>query len=270
MEGMVQHLIFGDANPLLLGLGQEDVIVARNGRRVPPLAEYREEAALAMFAIFIAARLVPLGCLRVAVDDGGKLCLARMPRLDAYFGRKVDAADLAGMPGGESKVVIQPDFSVVIIGTSPAPAAALAPLCERSTRGSGQGAMVLKLTRESVVKAVANGLTPEDVVARLKQHASNDIPANVLREVAGWAGRVRRVTLATMAVLRCPDAETADRVVSALKKGAERINETIVAIDGAKLAPADRAKLKDQGLIVQGHAESAAKPAARKRRRSSW
>jgi Helicase conserved C-terminal domain len=270
VDRLVESICFGDSNPLLVGQAQEEVIVARNGRRVPPLAEQREEVGRIALRVFIGERLIPLGCLRVAVDAEGKLCAARMPRLDAYFGRKVAAADLAGLPGGESKVIVQPDFSVVIIGTSPAPAAALAPICERSTKGSGHGAMVLKLTRESVVKAVANGLKPEEVVARLKQHASNDVPANVLREVEGWSGWVRRVSFGSMAVLRCPDAETADRVMGALKRGTERINETIVAVDGAKLAPADRAKLKEQGVIVQVSAEPAARPAAPKKRRRSW
>ncbi len=268
---VVDHIAFEDSNPLLLGMKQEEVIVYRGGQRVPPLEEYRREAARAMLQVFIGERLIPLGCLRAAIDDAGKLCVARTPRLDAYFGRKVTAADLAGVTGGESKVVVQPDFSVVVIGTSPAPAAALAPFCERSTRGSGQGAMVLKLTRESVVKAVANGLKPEEIVARLEQYASNDVPANVLREVKGWSGWVRRVEFATMAVLRCPDAETADRVMAALKKGAERINETLVGLDASKLATTDRARLKDRGLIVQGGAEPAVRPAKRKKaRRRSW
>lgn len=272
LESLVSHLVSGDANPLLLGLAQDEVVVYRNGQRVPALEELREEAGRAMLRVFIGERLIPLGCLQAAVDDAGNLCVMRTPRLDAYFGRKVEPAALAGIPGGaESKVVVQPDFSIVIIGTSPAPAAALAPFCERATKGSGQGAMVLKLTRESVVKAVAHGLKPEEIVARLKTYASNDVPANVLREVEGWSGWVRRVTLGTMTVVRCPDAETADRLVAALKKRAERVNETIVALDGGRLTPAERARLKDQGLVVQGHAEPAAKrPAAKKKRRRAW
>ena len=272
LESVVEHVVSGDANPLLLGLAQEEVVVYRNGQRIPALEELREAAGRAMLQVFIGERLIPLGCLQTAIDDAGRLCVARTPRLDAYFGRKVKPADLAGSAGpAESKVVVQPDFSVIVIGTNPAPAAALAPFCERSTKGSGQGAMVLKLTRESVVKAVAHGLPPDEIVARLKKYASNDVPANVLREVEGWSGWVRRVTLGTMTVLRCPDAETADRLMGALKKGGERVNETIVAVDRARLTPAERSKLKDQGLIVQGHAEPAAKAAPKKKkRRSSW
>lgn len=106
---------------------------------MPPLEEYRREAARGMLQVFIGERLIPLGCLRAAIGDAGKLLVARTPRLDAYFGRKVAAADLAGVAGGESKVVVQPDFSVVVIGTSPAPAAALAPFCGHRRGGAGTG-----------------------------------------------------------------------------------------------------------------------------------
>ena len=109
----------------------------------------------------------------------------RQPRLDAYFGRAVDAEKMAGILAGESRVVVQPDFSIVIIGLNPAPAAELAPFCERTRKGGSPGAIVLKLTRESVVKAVAGGMKPEEIASRLKRRSSNEVPANVLRQVAG-------------------------------------------------------------------------------------
>ena len=121
------------------------------------------------------------------------------------------------------RVVVQPDFSVIVIGLNPAPAAELAPFCERTAQGGGQGAMVLKITRESVVKAVSQGLKPAEIVARLQRHASNEVPANVLREVQDWSNWVRRVTSSTLTVLRCPDRDTADRVMVALKRQAERL-----------------------------------------------
>src|SRR5207302_1557284 len=103
------------ARALVLLQGRVRPLRLQRPPRVPPLEEYRREAARGMLQVFIGERLVPLGCLRAAIDDAGKLCVARTPRLDAYFGRKVAAADLAGVAGGESKVVVQPDFSVVVI-----------------------------------------------------------------------------------------------------------------------------------------------------------
>ena len=197
-------------------------------------------------------RLIPLGCVRAAIDAEGKVCVARERRLDAYFGREVDRAELAPAADAAARVVVQPDFSVIVIGLNPAAAAELAPFCERTTRGGGRGALILKITRDSVVKAVSHGLKPAEIADRLRRHASNEVPANVLREVQDWSSWVRQVTPSTLTVLRCPDRDTADRVVSALKRQAERVNDTLVAIDQTKLTAADRNKLRRTGSSSRG------------------
>src|ERR1700728_2328843 len=110
------------------------------------------------------------------------------------------------------------------------------------------GAMVLKITRDSVVKAVSHGLKPAEIVARLKRHASNEVPANVLREVQDWSNWVRQDTTSTLTVLRCADRDTADRVMGALRRQAERVNESLVAIDQKKLTTTERNKLRGQGI----------------------
>jgi len=252
LDSVVAHLAFGAASPLLLGLDPDQVAVYWGGRPVPPLEERREEAGRLMLDAFLRRRLIPLGGVRAAIDAEGMLCIARAPRLDAYFGRAVapSAGAGAGAAPAESQVIVQPDFSVIVVGPNPAPAAELAPFCERTTRGGGQGALVLKLTRESVVKAVAHGLKPAEVVARLERLATKGVPANVLSDVRGWCGWVRRVQPATLTVLRCPDRDTADRVVAALRKQAERVGDTLVAIDRKKLGTAERNKLRDHGIVV--------------------
>jgi hypothetical protein len=208
-----------------------------------------------------------MGCLRTAIDDQGRLCIAREPQLDVYFGRKLAPMARSSVStsaaAAASRVVVQPDFSIVIIGPNPAPAAALIPFCERATRGSGRGAIVLKLTRDSVIKAVAHGLKPSEVVARLKRHASQEVPDNVIREVEGWSNWVRHITPETLTVLRCLDREAADRVMAALRKRAERIQDTMVAIDAAKLTAVERKKLQEQGIIL-GRPARPAEPKAKR------
>jgi hypothetical protein len=218
----------------------------------------------------VLQKLIPLGCVRVAIDDENRICIAREPRLDAYFGRKVTSTDLAPASDVAARVVVQPDFSVIVIGLNPAPAAELIAFCERTTQGGGQGAMVLKITRESVIKAVSHSLKPEEITARLERHASHEVPANVLREVQGWSNWVRRVTPSTLTVLRCPDRETADRVMAALKSQGERVNDTLVAIEKKTLTAAERNKLRIQGIIVEGGAvvEERKTKKTQKRRRS--
>ena len=251
LDSVIDHLVFENHNPLLLGLDQKQVSVYENGRSIPPLAERREEVARRFLDTFIRKRLLPLGCLQAAIDETDALLIARLPRLDAYFGRPVATGEMAVAMPKDSRVVVQPDFSIVIIGLNPAPAAQLAPFCERTKRSSGSGALILKLTRESVVKAVAAGLKPAELVERLKRLASNEVPANVLRQVQDWCGWVRHARTSTATIIRCTDPESADRVMAVLKRHAERLNETVVAVSAARLTPAERTKLRDQGIIIE-------------------
>src|SRR5205823_2278178 len=157
------------------------------GHPVPALEEVREKAGKEALRDIVFHRLVPLGCLRLAVDAGNRLCVARTPRLAAYF----ELGPMPETPGAEavdgSKVVVQPDFSVVVIGLSTAALAELAPFCERPGQGKkGPGAAVMKITRESVTRAIGQGLKPKQILDRLRKHASHEPPANVLREIREW------------------------------------------------------------------------------------
>ena len=111
--------------------------------------------------------------------------------------------------------------------------------------------MTLRLTRESVVKAVAYGMKPAEIVDRLRRLATNEVPSNVLRQVSDWCGWVRRAHASTAMIVRCPDSETADRIVAVMKRQAERVTETIIAIDQLRLTTADRNKLRDQGVLIE-------------------
>jgi Helicase conserved C-terminal domain len=254
MDSVESHLVFAEHNPLNCGEPAERVMVYLVNRLVPATRPRREEVGRLVINAFALQRLASFGCVRAAIDAEGRICIAREPRYDALFGRPVAHAPATDVAG---KVVVQPDFSVVVIGPNPAPTAALAPFCERTTRGGGQGAIVMKITRESVVKAVANGLKPAEIVARLQRHATNEVPTNVLRQVQEWSTWVRQITSSSLIALRCPDSETADRVMAALKRQAERANATLVVIDRKKLTTADLNKLRDQGILVTGESSHA-------------
>ena len=256
LDSIASHVSFGEYNPLNRGFAMDEVSVYVSHQHVPAIEEAREKAGRLMIETFVARRLIPLGCVRAAVDQENRVCIARLPRYDAYFGREVEQADF-GLPiESAAKVVIQPDFSVVVIGLNPAPVAELAPFCERTSRSGGQGAMILKITRESVVKAVSNGLKPDEIAARLERHATKKVPANVLRQVRDWSRWVRLVTSSSVTLLRCPDSDTADRVMAALKSRCDRIGETVIAIKYETITSAERSKLKGLGILVRGDFEA--------------
>jgi len=271
LDSFLTHAAYGEHNPLLRGLKLEQVTIFWGNQIVPPLEEELEAAGQTCLEAMLRERLIPLGCVQPAVDETGELCIARLPRLDRYFGRAGAVTETTvEAPAGEPRVVVQPDFSVVIIGLNPTPAAELAPFCERQQGRAGEGALVLKITREAVLKATSHGLAGAEILARLRRHAGNEVPANVLREVQEWCDWVRRVSCTTLTVLRCPDKASADRVASALGKQAERLNDTVVALGGDGLAAADRKKLQSQGIIVQGGEKTRPPARPRKKRRRRY
>jgi hypothetical protein len=256
LDSVISYLAFPDHNPLNAGLPPDRTVVTVGAHTVPPFAEEREAAGKSLIQTFILSRLIPLGCVRAAVDDKGMICIARELSCDLYFGGKINPTDLFAPSDAAGKVVVQPDFSVIVIGLNPASLAELTLFCERTTKGGGHGATLLKITRESVMKAVRLGLKPEEIVTRLTRHSSNALPANVLHEVKEWSSWVRRITSSKVIVLRCGDAETANRVISVLRRRTERLSETLVAIDEAKLTAKDREKLLGQGIIVQADSDN--------------
>ena len=247
-DSVLAHLSFGEHNPLAQGPDPSKRTIYLDRRQVPRLPEQIELAGKLLLDIIVRLRLLPLDAVQPAIDDEGKLCIARLDRLGGYFGLPYKSSTESA--SAATRVIVQPDFSVVVIGMDPAPAAELAPFCERVSGHVGHGVLSFKITRESVIRAASQGLTAKAIVARLKKHASVDVPENVLREVEEWAGWVRLVNLRPVTVIRCPDRETVARVVSVLGKKAERLGDTLVALHSPKLAPAERLKLQEQGILI--------------------
>src|SRR5262249_6834016 len=94
LDSVESHLAFAEHNPLNRGLAPDQVVVYWMSRTVPPLEEQREEAGRLLIDAFVRRRLIPLGCVRAAIDEEGRICIARQLRYDAYFGREVARADM--------------------------------------------------------------------------------------------------------------------------------------------------------------------------------
>jgi hypothetical protein len=258
-RSVVDYLSFGETNPIVSCIkGKPSKVMLHRGW-VPDLPERIEEAGKTLWTTLIRDRLIAWDAMALGIDPTGEPCVARLPRLDGYFGDPYEIPPSA--MGTSSKVIVQPDFSVLVIGPDPAPSADLAPFCERGRGHAGEGAIIYKLTRESVTRGAGQGLTAGQIIARLEKYASVAIPANVLSEIRDWVGRIRLVNVVPMTVIRCPDEEAVARVVTALGKHAERLSDTLAAIDMARLTPADRQKLKNHGILVTTTDIRKAKPA---------
>ncbi len=254
-DNFTAHTCYGSYNPLLLGRRSDQVRIRVSGRIISPRVEPLYETGRHLLGQLVSNRLVSLGCLQAGRDADGELLIARRPRLDSYFGRSVPKEpDGTGVsPGGTGVspvVVVQPDFSVLVIGMDQSPLAELLPFCERVRERSGPGAATLRLTRASVIKGAVTGLSSASMLERLQRHCSKPLPKNVSHEVREWANWVRSVSTESVMLFRCPDAAATDRIVAALGRGAEKLNETMVAFASTILSDADRRKLLEQGIII--------------------
>jgi hypothetical protein len=247
-DSVLDHSVFAEHNPLTQGADPSKLMISVDRRQVPRLPEQMELAGKILLSDFLSLRLLPFDAVRAAIDSEGKLCIARLARLDGYFGRPYKSDEDHSL--ASTRVIVQPDFSVLVIGLDPSPAAEIAPFSERAGGPASQGALTFKITRDSVIRAAGQGLTASAIVARLKKHASVDVPDNVLREIREWAGWVRLVNVRNITVIRCPDKQTVARVVSALGKKAERLGDTLVALNIPKLTSVERQKLQEQGILV--------------------
>jgi hypothetical protein len=247
-DSVLEHLSFGDENPLSRSVEGPNSLIFLDQRTIPRLPARLTASAKLVIDGMMRVRLLPFDAFQPAIDAEGRLCVARLPRLAGYFGRPYEAGE--SLSTAPTRVIVQPDFSLMVIGLDPAPAAELAPFCERSSGHAGQGVLTFKITRDSVLRAATQGLSGGAIAARLKKHASVDVPENVIREVQEWANWVRLVNVRTMTVVRCPDSETVARVISTLGKKAERLNDSLVALNAPKLTPAERQKLQEQGITV--------------------
>ena len=71
--------------------------------------------------------------------------------------------------------------------------------------------MNLQITRDSPLKAINQGLKPEEIVGRPDRRAGIEVSADASSPDRDRSVREGRVSPATLIAGRCPDRESADR-----------------------------------------------------------
>lgn len=100
------------------------------------------------------------------------------------------------------------------------------------------------------LKRAAMGIKCEQVLDQLREISSKELPDNVVREIEGWFGRCRTVTVRNTVLIRCPDADTATHVLSACGRKGNLLTDTIVELPDARARKAVIQKMKKAGIFV--------------------
>lgn len=193
---------------------------------------------------FFRLRLLPLGAAEAGYTPERALCI-RLTRLGKYLLGTEEEFHWSGDQG--SLVIVQPNFEVVFLGPSPMAEAEISRFAER--KGKQMGVM-FTITKKSVINGAAAGLSAKTMVETLQRVCGKEVPANVSREIEGWAATCRRVDMGPATLIRCPDAETAMRIQAAAPDAINPLSDTVLELNG-RIKPLDMArKLRAMGIFL--------------------
>jgi hypothetical protein len=203
--------------------------------------------------------LFPLSGVELGIAEGDRLCF-RLTDAGRYLLGLRDDFSCGPPKMATGEIVIQPNFEVVFLAPSPQAAAMLSRVAERrrtAARGSRGIGSLFKITRSSIYAAAAAGATATQTLTMLRSVSAKPLPANVEREVEGWFSQCRSVTLDRAVLIRCPDADTAARVVSASGRKATLLTDTIVEVQSEEAQAALVKKLRVAGIFIQPRGKAA-------------
>jgi len=232
-------------NPLLLErkISKQSSEVKRWGGRRSTTEELEQVWAELLYSFF-RERLLPLGCVALGRDSRKDVafCLTRGGRY--YLGA---AGDFDFEPQENSEIVVQPNFEIVFLAPSPSAEAEMALFADRQGKHVGS---LFKITRESIYRSGALGLTADQALETLKKHASGNVPVNVVVEMQNWFSRCRRVKMRSALLFETPDVETAERLLSAGGKDLIPLTDRMFEVRDTKKKAALIRKLRSDGLFL--------------------
>jgi hypothetical protein len=209
-----------------------------------PDAEALQKAWSGTLHTFLRLRLLPLGGIRVGRGEEG-VSIAITPAGRYYLSQTREWERSAKV---DSQVIVQPNFEVTFLGEAAAAEAEIGRFAER--RGRQIGAL-FQITKKSIFAAAGAGMTAEGVLATLERVCTREVPANVRREIQGWFAQCRKVSFEAAMLIRCPDRETALRVLGLAKGSATALSDTILEYrDPGRQRPGLIKKLKELGVLA--------------------
>jgi hypothetical protein len=206
-------------------------------------ADLLSNLALQMITDFLDLILVPIGGADLGRTADDHVCF-RLTPIGRYFLKLTkDFPDLKEPDSG--KVVLQPNFEIVFLGTNIRAEGALEPLCERLGHGTGT---LFRLSKPRVQNAIDSGKTMESILETLEEITAKTVPDNVRKEMATWGSAIRHFTPEVIVALRCEDPQSAILLRAALGSNATLLTPTVVQIH-EPLTSAQRRKLSDKGFF---------------------
>lgn len=200
-----------------------DTLAVRIGRLHPGLLGGKFSAAFASdieptrdevtsLAVNVALRggLARLGLLDEGAQPDNRLALALNPVGAWLLGRRPDPPRLAA---GGPPLTIDDDLSLQLHRPTPRRVWALGAIADVVALGAVSR---YRLTRATVRRAIATGVTPDNIVTFLERGTAAPLPPGVREVLAGWSAGHRGIRLARALILRLDDPAQQAQLTDAL------------------------------------------------------
>ena len=202
---------------------------------------------------WVVHRMALMGLVDVGLLGGSIQSLRLSDLGQRFFGLKDwEEDDSLGRPA-----LINPDFEVLVFPEMPLEDEANLVLSRFADRLGSDKVKRYRLTRESVKRGVCAGFTAEQLLGSLKEYSRNAMPSNVEFSLREWAQGVEILRRERASLFRGASVEAVERLAEVFEEEGiplERLNETTVAVRGAKNEKAARdlgEKLREHGLYVE-------------------
>ena len=202
---------------------------------------------------WVVHRMALMGLVDVGLKGGSIQALRLSDLGQRFFGLKPwEEGDSLGRPA-----LINPDFEVLVFPEMPLEDEANLVLSRFADRLGSDRVKRYRLTRESVKRGICSGFTAEQLLDSLKSYSRNEMPHNVEFSLKEWAQGVELLRRERATLFRGESLEAVDRLAGIFEQQGiafERLNETVVAVRGAKnekVAKGLGEELHLQGLYIE-------------------
>jgi len=159
------------------------------------------------------------------------------------------------MHNGNRSLVVQPNFELLLLQPDFPTLYRLLPLTQVNQVGMVSR---LTLTRESVLRAVAAGMSIEKMLQLLEEHSQKGMPQNVDYTLRDWVKLYKGVTISQVVLLEVSSEAVANEIFSSPKLkqlvqdfGLRRLGPCAIALNGDINLPELRRMLDKLGIIAR-------------------
>ncbi|HEY4385692.1 MAG TPA: helicase-associated domain-containing protein [Ktedonobacteraceae bacterium] len=209
----------------------------------------------------LGSTLNELGLVSLGFDDFVELKTNEFHNPDRFMLTDLGAVALASYAGNKSKkelvtqgpqqgLLVQPNFELLLLQPDFPALYDLFPFAQVNQVGL---VSKLTLTQASVLKALENGYTVEQIISVLSRHSQKELPQNIVYSIRDWSRNYREVSISSILLIEVPD-EAAVKVLcsaSKLKKfGFRALGSTSVVTESDVDVLELRRALEKEGIVV--------------------